>query len=627
VEGHDAHWKRDDPIHFAGVVAWERLCSILAWIIIAGLLGTAARLPATEPSRQHSGRESVHGAMSEFPVALQPEHRRGLRWDPRLPAVLVFIVVASCGLPAVWNSHWMWIDDQMVVGAQLWPPDSILNQKWHTQGREFIAHGLYFKLLSLIFPLHPFWYYLTNYVTHIAVVGLAAWVVWRATKSGAATALCALTAGLASTGPEVFLTLLKQELHMTLWLLVALLLVQRLLRPDCSWRAGTLIALAIATFLSGTLGKENFVILTVGLVAALTCVALTGTRLRLAGRPFAALVATSIGTTAVFAERHLLGTRSIADGGYTGSLLVLRPTLSAALERETTYRIQTGDVLVLVVVAAIACVGCLAAAIYRRRDLTSAQVPAITCAAAAVAQVVFNVVFLAFVQIYYLYPAATLGTVSLACLWPTSGHVGAGRGPAIWKWFGRTGLTAVLAGTAILTLPTFIMRVYAQNVIPTMEWHLMQAIAAMPPRSMVLLGFPRDAEMIENASVLLQHELGRSDISIESALDPANAVRLSAAYAERRPVFLAFVYEPGENWTVGVRGAEQKSRAEILALAASHGIDHICPDLQQSLGPPSTTVWRFFPSLHPILKIKFGYAWELDRVPPPSPGAAGCGSR
>lgn len=558
---------------------------------------------------------------------MQREHRRGFQWDPRLPAALVFIVVALCGLPAVWNSHWMWIDDQMVVGSQLWPPDSILNQKWHAQGREFIAHGLYFKLLSLIFPLQPFWYYLTNYVTHIAVVGLAGWVVWRATKSGAATALCTLTAGLASTGPEVFLTLLKQELHMTLWLLVALLLVQRLLRPDCSWRAGTLITLAIATFLAGTLGKENFVILTVGLVAALTCVALTATRLRLTGRPLAAVVSTSIGTTAVFVERHLLGTSSFADGGYTGSLLVLQPTLAASLERETTYRIQTGDVLVLAVVAVIACAGCLAAAIYRKRDLTAAQIIAITCAVAAAAQVVFNVVFLTFVQIYYLYPAAILGTVSLACLWPRSGHARAGIGGARWEWFGRIGLTAVLAGTTILTLPTFAMRVYAQNVIPTMEWHLMKAIAAVPPHSLVLLGFPRDAEMIENAGVLLQHELGRSDISIESAFDPANADRMSAAYAERRSVFLAFVYEPGENWTVGVRGAEQKSRAEILALAASHGIDHICPDLQQVLGPPSIAVWRFFPSLHPILKVQFGYAWELDRVPPPSAGIAGCESR
>ena len=51
-------------------------------------------------------------------------------------------------------------------------------------------------------------------------------------KSGVATALCALTAGLASTGPEVFLTLLKQELQMTLWIIVALLLLQRLMQPD-----------------------------------------------------------------------------------------------------------------------------------------------------------------------------------------------------------------------------------------------------------------------------------------------------------------------------------------------------------------------------------------------------------
>src|SRR6516225_7088712 len=109
----------------------------------------------------------------------------------------------------------MWLDDQMVVGAQLWPPGSAANQSWHLAGREFIAHGAYFKLLSMMFPLQPFWYYFANYLTHVAVVGFAALVVWRATRSTLATALAVLTAGLASTGPEVFLTLLKQELQMT----------------------------------------------------------------------------------------------------------------------------------------------------------------------------------------------------------------------------------------------------------------------------------------------------------------------------------------------------------------------------------------------------------------------------
>jgi hypothetical protein len=541
--------------------------------------------------------------------------------------VLALLVVTLCGLPAVWNSHWMWIDDQMVVGSQLWPPDSIFNQSWHAQGREFIAHGLYFKLLSLVFPLQPFWYYLANYVTHVCVVGLAAWVVWRATRSGTATALCALTAGLASTGPEVFLTLLKQELQMTLWLLVALLVLQRLVRPDRFRPTGTLVALAVATFLSGTLGKENFVILPAGLAGGLVCAALTAPRLRLPGRLFAAVFATSIGTAAVFVERHLLGTRSIAEGAYTGSLFVFHPTLAASLERARIYGFQAGDAMALVTVAAVACVGCVVAAIFRKRDLTTAQAVAITCAAAAVTQVVFNVVFLSFVQIYYLYPAAILGTVALACLWPAaSEHIGAASGPARGKRFCRTGLTAVLVSTAMLTLPTFALRLYAQNVIPALEWRLITAIAAMPPHSLVLLGFPPDAEMIGNTSVLLQRALGRSDITIESAFDTNKAARLSEAHAERRPVFLAFVYDPGENWKVGVRGVAQKSRTEILALAAAHGIGRVCPDLRETLEPWPITVSRVYPSLPPILTIRFGYGWELDRLPPPSLAISGCGS-
>jgi hypothetical protein len=49
----------------------------------------------------------------------------GTYWPPVLAWMLVWLV----GLPAVWNSHWMWIDDQMVVGQQLWPPDSSIKPK------------------------------------------------------------------------------------------------------------------------------------------------------------------------------------------------------------------------------------------------------------------------------------------------------------------------------------------------------------------------------------------------------------------------------------------------------------------------------------------------------------------
>ena len=555
------------------------------------------------------------------PMDVRPDRYAKLNRGLPRPAVLAWLLVGLCGLPAVWNSHWMWIDDQIIVGAQLWPPDSIVNRALHAMGREYVAHGLYFKLLSLILPLRPFWYYLVNYLMHLGVIGLAGWVVWRATRSRLATTLAVLTAGFASTGPEVFLTLLKLELPMMLWLLISLLLLQRLLRADRGRPVGLLVVLVVTTFLSGTLGKETFVILPAGLIAALVASVLAGSRPPQVGRLFAAACATCLGVAAVFVERRLLGVRGITNGSYTGKLLVLHPTLAALLGRADIYSYVAGDAVLLTAISAVLCIGCVVCAAFRRRGLSAAQVVAITCAAAASAQVAFDIVFIDFVTVYYLYPAGILSAVALACLWP--GEV---SGPRRLKQAGRAGLAAVLAGTTIVTLPTFALRVYAQNAIPEMEWHLIRAIAATPPHSLVLLAFPPGAEMIGNTPVLVQYALGRNHIDIQSALGADTAARLARAEAARRPVFLAFVYDFGENWKVGVRGVAQKTRKETLALAGRHGIQYICRDLGGTLGPWSITISRV-PLGWPLIQhIRFGYGWELDRLPASFGAAYGCSS-
>ncbi|MBW4091472.1 MAG: hypothetical protein HIU82_10230 [Proteobacteria bacterium] len=537
------------------------------------------------------------------------------------PAVLAWLFAGLCGLPAVWNSHWMWIDDQMIVGSQLWPPDSVVNREYHAMGREYVAHGLYFKLLSFVLPLRPFWYYLVNYLMHLSVVALAGWVVWRATRSRLAITLAVLTVGFASTGPEVFLTLMKLELPMMLWLLISLVLLQQLLQGARGRLLGGLPALVVTTFLSGTLGKETFVILPVGLIAALIATAMTDLRSPMLRRLLAAVCATCLGVAAVYFERVLLGVRSIANGSYTGKLLVVHPTLATVLGRANIYTYVAGDAVLLTVASAVLCIACIVSVAFRRRGLSAAQLVAITCAAAASSQVAFNIVFLDFVTVYYLYPAAILGAVALGCLWPAEAS-----GPRRMRQTGRAGLTVILAGTTLLTLPTFALRLYAQNAIPSMEWHLIRAIAATPPNSLVLLAFPPGAEMIGNTPVLVQHALGRNSLDVRSALGPDTAARLARAQAAHRPVFLAFVYDFGENWKVGVRGVAQKTRKETLALVARHGIEHICPDRGGNLGPWSLTISRVPLGWSPLLHIRFGYGWELDRLPASSGAGSGCGS-
>ena len=277
----------------------------------------------------------------------------------------------------------------------------------------------------------------------------------------------------------------------------------------------------------------------------------------------------------------------------------------------------------MVIISALACGGSIIVATLRKRVLTKAQLLAITCAVAAETQVLFSLVFLSRVQIYYLYPAAILTTISLACLWPA----GSSQSGAICGIrFYRAGLSTVLLATVILTLPTFALRLYAQNAVQALEWRLITAIGTMPRHSLVLLGFPPDAEMIENTGLLLQRVLGRNDVTVGSAFDPGAAAQLPKAYTERRPVFLAFVHSPSGNSKIGGRGIAQRSRAEILALAAANGIDHVCPDLQEALEPWEITLTRVDFKLPPIMAIGFGYGWELDRVLPPSVAVSGCGS-
>ena len=77
------------------------------------------------------------------------------RWrgsDLRISIVLALVVVTLCGLPAVWNSQWTWIDDQIVVGGQLWPPQSMVNQSYHTMGREVHCTRLVPKALIICLP-------------------------------------------------------------------------------------------------------------------------------------------------------------------------------------------------------------------------------------------------------------------------------------------------------------------------------------------------------------------------------------------------------------------------------------------------------------------------------------------
>ncbi|MFX4589209.1 hypothetical protein ABTB15_19710, partial [Acinetobacter baumannii] len=61
-------------------------------------------------------------------------------------------IVIAAGLPPQFYTHWMMVDDEMMVGQLLWPYDTVFNGYFHDQGREFIMPGLVFRLIWLLVP-------------------------------------------------------------------------------------------------------------------------------------------------------------------------------------------------------------------------------------------------------------------------------------------------------------------------------------------------------------------------------------------------------------------------------------------------------------------------------------------
>jgi hypothetical protein len=531
--------------------------------------------------------------------------------------VIVCLVVLGVGLPAVVNSHWNLLDNEFVIDQLLWPPNSAGNYSQHGQGREFIATGLYLRLLWLILPLQPIWYYLTNFLLHFLVIAVVFTIVYRATKSGIVALIASLVAALASTGPEVFLTLLKQELPMMLAIILALLIVQRMLegrsRANQSDLYVRLPALTVLTFVAATWGKETFVILPIGLMAALTLCAMScaiSQTTVLRSPQFNVLASATafsvIGAALVFLERRLVGVRGITSGTYTLDILDFSPSWSALMARLFNYGIHDWDVLMIFCLAVTLTALSAVNSLIRRQPLSDSQLISVIAATAAAAQLVFTLVFINSVQHYYFYPVPILSAVAIGCLWPSwsAANDFCGR---LLRNVGRLG-TAAAAVTTALAVPTFASRVYVQTVVPGMEWKMLEAIAALPPNALVLLGWRPRAEMVSNAAMMVNKVLERPDIQVAAGINPAASHLVAQAKADHRPAFVAFVYQTaGDNQRFGLRETDPPSRAENLSALAANGVSPGASVRSFNMVPIRflTPRWRRF---------TFTYDWELDRL-------------
>jgi hypothetical protein len=426
----------------------------------------------------------------------------------------IICIVLLIPIPLVIHAHWMLLDDQLIVDHRLWPLDSQWNDIFHRMGRDALAYGVYYRLLSLAAHLHAPLYYLANYSFYAGTVVLLSIVVWSTTRNAVLTALAGLAAALASSGPEVFMTLFKTEEQMMFFVALFLFLMSRA-RPIP-------ILLAATASLSIVFGKETAVPLFAGGLAGLLIWLLSpGARARDAWRSIGAILT---GVALAFVYRHAVGIKSPTAGSYTGSLLTLKDAASIWFATKF-YLFYTSDVFVLLAIGFLAGLVALI-----RREGSPAGFFALGAAAAVAA---FYIALINFLQIYYIYPVGLLAPVAIACLAPKVRAL-------------RIATIAALALGVIASAPEYYNRLLAFHYVPAAEHRMMAAIAGLPKGVTVAIPYAPDSEMSSNIGILMRDLWRREDIRFATGGAPGAQ-------------YLLVLSEGPRSWRIGGRGLPNRT--------------------------------------------------------------------
>ena len=525
----------------------------------------------------------------------------------RRPYAAALLLVTLAALPTlrfVFDAQWMWIDDQLVFDRQLWPLYSEGQLANRAQGRDFTWHGLYYEAVGLLFGRAPVSYYFATFVLQYLLLAAGILLVAASTGSTLACLIFAVTAMLSSTGPEVFLTLTKSELRLSLFFILMLLSLTQLLRTDGREAVGFALLL-VTTVLSGILGKETFLILPIALllVTGLAFILRRAFTLECRRRLLLGSIAACAGMAVVFAQRWYFGVAGAREGSYTAMIMSQGFDLAPILGRFQNYLVHLQEFFALWLLALLLCLGTLLFAAVRRRPLDAATVIGVVALIASTGYMAMLIGLVTFVTVYYMFPPAMLTSVALACLidWRQIRTVEGPRS-AVLGILAQRGVGLVAVVLAILAAPLTLLRLHTQSYVRSADASLFQALSRLPRASIVALPFQPDAEMVGNLSLLMRDVLQRGDLVIR-ALPMAGETAAAPHYA-------VLLHDLGENWMLGVRGAAHGPRARQLALFTASGTTLDCPVMQQVRPPDRWRVWRLGTSM----LVDFTYSWEIHRV-------------
>jgi hypothetical protein len=505
----------------------------------------------------------------------------------------------------------MWLDDQAIVGAHLWPPSSVVNVMAHRMGREAVADGLYFKILAELFPLHPVFYYAVNFMFHLGTLAFLIVGVFKSTRNLIISTVAGLLAAFASTGPEVFLTLFKLEGRMMFFVSIFVVLLSGL-QPDRGPSRRIAAGMFLSVVASGVWGKETFVLIYLGGATALVgLLVLKGDFSRPRLRAMITVVLTIVsGIAAVALYRYLIGVSGVMQGSYSGSLLSLVPSLTRLRNVTFIYSLVASDVLIGLSASCMLLLGVVALRRTRASPMSSWSVVGAFACGGALAVCLFHILVFEFLHVYYLYPVGLLAPVGLACLYF---GVAKDEGRTILSLAPLVVFASVLLGFSI---PQYLNRIYAHHKVATAEDYLMNVISALPARSLILLPFSPHAEQIGNLSVLMRYLRGRTDLEFASWLGSDVKERVRSSGESGRPAFSIVIYDEGQNWRVGGRGLAAVDRTIAYRKMGESGLQ-CTPLLSHRTGPkklyrpPDLTALAGY-GFEPYMR--FAYHWDLCTV-------------
>ncbi len=524
------------------------------------------------------------------------------------------VVVLITDFKNVLSMHWHWLDSHHVIGSQLWHPQSDLVRIGASMGRDWTGFELFYHLLTLIIPINNdtgmIWQYIVNYGFHFSSIAMSGIIVKTVTFNYTFTFGTMLAIALASSGPEVFLTLVKNEVQGTFWILCACqLFIMDIARVVTQRYRRILIrvVMVLCGFLAtGFLGKEPLVLFWVALIGTLIMLHLMGFHLSGIDER-GVLHSVSYGGAGVvlyWIYRVVIGVANPLAGSYSSKFLQV-PSLERTIHHLGVYIIYSQDIIIFTAMAALLILFAIVRGATGALEILLKDFIAMSLGVFSILYCIFYITMSGSVQFYYLYPVsfgAIIGGFIL--LTPRGQSTGLG---------GRFTHMVVLAAIAYAVMfgATRWFSRSASVVLVTSAVHtLVQNIAKLPHNSVVLLPFAKTDERLASLPVLLRVIHGRPDLQF-IGLSEINEFKNNKNSFNCNNIKVVSLIKAPSNFLVGTRDLTSWENSGLTGEIEKEVSPTISPRAE-SIGSRRTWVARFI-VIPPLVDVRRNdIAWQAD---------------